>query len=506
MAYKVPTLDGMLSFVVALFKALLPNRNIGSRFSVHWRLAKVIAGAVTDLHANLDVSMKDAMPDTARGLGLDRWIGIVAPGGTTQRKGATPSRRSDAGRVRGTLAAAVTSGWTLTHRPTGLRFMINESTAIPAGLSVDVDIVALDKGSRTRLEAGEILEFEASHAGIQNKVELQKALSDDGTDAELDGAARNRLLLAFGTPAAGGNQTDYVGWVLAQLGIATGFCYPNRAGLGTVDVVAFHQGSGSARFLTPAERTTLLAALELLAPSGVAGTNSSNALRVLTAVGGDTDAANLANVEMTITPDGAPQNAFDWDDTAPPTVLLWTAATRTLQFAAPRPASMAAGNRIALRGVASSQDGTPLVIEALGVGADTVILRTAPTNAPAATDIVYAQGPLSILVRDAILAHINGDILYAGASAALPASTLDSTDNFEVLVDGIGSANPLGAYGTWRGGLLKGTLQTIAMYTRGVRNQAVIAPVADLEAVDYAFPLDDQIGTLTPGYVLIRRG
>jgi hypothetical protein len=34
----------------------------------------------------------------------------------------------------------------------------------------------------------------------------------------------------------------------------------------------------------------------------------------------------------------------------------------------------------------------------------------------------------------------------------------------------------------------------------------VITPAVDQEAVDYAFPLDTQVGLLTPGYVLVRRG
>lgn len=47
------------------------------------------------------------------------------------------------------------------------------------------------------------------------------------------------------------------------------------------------------------------------------------------------------------------------------------------------------------------------------------------------------------------------------------------------------------------GSLLRGTLQRIVTYTRGVRSTSVITPAADQEAVDYAFPLDTQIGLLT---------
>src|SRR5262249_43439177 len=144
-----------------------------------------------------------------------------------------------------------------------------------------------------------------------------------------------------------------------------------------------------------------------------------------------TDSANLANVEITVTPDGSPQYAFDWDDSTPPLVLAWTPATRTLQFTAARPPTMQAGHRLCLKGVASSQDGAPIVIETL-VGTDSLILQTVPKNTagtdatPAATDVVYAGGPLTDVIRDAIVAHLNGDVLYAAPTRPLPGAVAAS--------------------------------------------------------------------------------
>lgn len=507
MAYKVPTLEELLSFVVAMGKGLMPTRNFGSRFSQLWKLSKIIAGVGTDIHAHVDVSFKDFMPDTTSGSFLDRWLGIVAPGGLDERKGATPARGTNAGRVFGTAGGpggSVVVGDQLLHRASGLFFEIAEGASIAAGTSADVDIAAVSTGSATRLKAGELLEFQVAHAGLSNNVKLVVDLTDDGVDSEQDGAARVRLLSALGTAPAGGNQTDYVNWLLAVLGVSQAFSYPNRAGLGTVDVVAFHAGSGTARFLSPTERTADLAMLELLAPSGVAGTNGSDGLRVLTAVGGDTDPANLANVETTISTTRA--DAWDWDDTGgAPVVFSYVPATKTLRFSAARPPSMIAGGRLSLKGLASSQDGAPMYIDALA-STDSVILRDIPAVNPVGTDLAYAGGDLATAIRTAILAHINGDQLFAGKDGPLVGSTLDNTASFELLVAGIGPANPSGLYGEWCGSLLVANLRTIMQLTRGVRNCAVITPAVDQDAVDYAFPLDAQIGQLTPGYVLVRRG
>jgi uncharacterized phage protein gp47/JayE len=507
-AYKVPTLEEMLAFLVALFKGLFPDRAIGSRFTPAWKLMKVIAGAITDVHANVATGLDNVMPDKARKEFLDRWIGIVQPGGIATRKGATPARRAKAGRVTGAVGATTVVGDQLIHRASGLLFQVNSNGTIPAAGYVDVDIVAIDTGSKTRLEAGEILEYLTTPPGISTQVELQLALTDDGYDQEQDGAARNRLLDAMSSPSSGGNQADYVGWALAQPGIAHAFCYPNRAGLGTVDIAALHAGNGTARKLNAGEIATLQAALAQLVPATVGG--SGGGLRVLTTV------EETANVELTITPDGTPAYAFDWDDSSAPTVLSWTAATRTLQFAGgARPGTLQAGHRLCIKGVASQQDSAPLVVESLS-GPDSVVLQTVPkkpdgTDAtPTSTDIVYAGGPMTAIIRDAIIAHINGDILYAGPSGPLPGQTAESsgvsTSDLQVLASGVGTSNPAGIYGTWAGALTRATLAKIAMYTRGVRNQAVIVPAADQDSTDYAFPNDSQIGFLVPGYVLVRRG
>ncbi len=507
MAYKVPTIDEMLGFMLAHARGLLPTRHFGSRFVPGWKFVKTIAGAVTDLHAHITSSVNETMPDSATiaGGGLDRWIGIVKPGGTAARKGATPARKANAARVTGTVGASFTAGLELLHRASGNTFQITEGGTIPAAKFLDVDVVAISTGSSTRLEKGQVLEFSSPPANISRDVELQLALDEDGDDQEQQGAARNRLLEALGTPASGGNQTDFVRWAKAQVGINAAFCYPNRAGVGTVDIAALHSGTGGARKLTSGEAAELLAKLKELAPSQVGGTGGS--LRVLTCID------QVANVELAYTPNGESQYAMDWDDSAGAAVVSsWNAGTRVLQFTAARPGTMTAGARICLKGVASDQNGAPVTIEALHTDADKVILQSAPkkvdgTDAtPAATDLVYAGGPLTAIIRDAIVAHINGDVLYAGPAGPLPAAQAGSLVNKEVLADGIGTANPAGLYGSWTGGLLRGNLEKIAMYTRGVRNRNVITPAVDLEATDYAFPLDAQIGLLNPGYVLVRRG
>lgn len=493
MAFKLPTLREARDFMIAVGQAVLPDRNFGNLRSYHARRATFLAAGMTQIHANVRSVADDVMPDTAGdGEPINRWgeriLGIP-------RKGATAARKAAAGRVLGTPGTPVDEGEELLHEASGLRFRVAAGTLVGADEFVDVDIEAIDTGSATRLLRGQSLNFVVTPAGLQTAVVLQADLDEDGEDAEAFGAYRDRVLAAFSDPRAGGTQADYVAWLLELEGVATAYAYPNRAGLGTVDVVALHAGSGAARALDAADTAAALAHLRTKAPATLAGTGGG--LRHLEVVPEATD------VELVLEANGEASYAFDWTG-GPLEVLAWTAGSRTLQFTADRPATVKAGHRIVLKGVASAQDGAELTIEAL-FGTDAVILEAAPAVAPAATDLAYSGGPLVTPVRDAIVAHMNGETIYAGRNRTpAPASALASTVGLEVLAYGIGPANPGGAYGTWIGDLLRAVIGQIAIYKGGVRNYQIAAPAADVQATDYAFPDDDQIGLIVPGAIIVR--
>lgn len=497
MAFPIPSLSEMRDILIAVGRAVFPDRNYGNERSYHGKRATFLSAAVTQLHSHVDQVGKDVHPLTAGDNGpVDDWgevKGII-------RKGATPARKSAAGRVRGTAGTGVPANQELAHS-SGLRFKIANATAIPgvAPLLVDADIVAIDTGVQTRLRKGEVLEFVSTPVGLETQVVLQKDLDEDGFDVEQFGPYHSRVLHSFSDETSGGSQSDYVTWALdaasGVVGIVSAYAYPNRAGIGTVDVVAFHAGSGAARSLSGGEIATLLAYLKTKAPAHLAGT--PGALRVLTTV------ADPQSVEIVLTPDGLAASAFDWTG-GPLSVQLWTAATRSLQFHTALPSTLKAGHRLSLKGVASAQDGKEFQIEAIGA-ADTVILAEAPAVVPLDTDLAYSGGPLVTPIRSAIIAHMNGETVYAGKSRVpLAESALDSTIGLEVLAEGLGPANPAGVYGTWSGGLIRAVLGNIAIYKGGVRNYNIVTPAADYEATDDAFPNDGQVHFISPLSVLVR--
>ncbi len=501
MAYRVPNLPESEELLVAAFRALFPGSNIGARRSYHRRRAQWLAAALTELHSHQTSAMDDFMPDTATGAGAERWGRTF---GTT-KKGATPARRDNVLRVRGDEGTAVPSGLELVHEATGLRFKIDENEIIPVSGEVDVDVVAIDTGSRTRLTAGEVLTIQEVPAGLQSECELQLDLDVEGFDEERESAFKRRYLDAAGEASAGGNNADYKRWLEAIEGIDVGYTYANRAGRGTVDIAALRVGRD--RALSEGEIATALAILQQLAPTQVAADGGS--LRMLEVVPDEQD------VELAIRPTGDPEWAFDWSDPTPPIVDTWDPVTRILTFVDARPGSMGAGHRICIHGVASAQTGEILRIDSL-IGANAVKLEAAPDVDPEATDIVYAAGPLTPIIRDAIIAHLRGDFVFGGDDGPIPGAVAEedlanSTVDLKILADPIGPANPEGRYAgaTWSGGIVRAVIEEFAIYCRGVRNATCVVPAADYEAQDYTFtefPENDaRVGLIVPGEILVRR-
>lgn len=512
MPFDLSTMLETRDMLRALGRALFPGLNFGSPDSYHGKWATYLAGAVTQLHAHIDSAQKDLHPLTAGdGKPIRDWATAL----DVPIKGASPARKSSAGRVRGAAGATVDPGEQLRHATTGLIFAIANATTItiPGVIGVDpdsfvdADIVGVDVGSQTRLEAGQTLNFISSPIGVEAEVKLQIALDEDGLDDEQFGSLRARVLDVLSSTPSGGNANDFVRWAKAALAsVSTAYPYPNRHGTGTIDMVAFHAASGTSRSLSSQDRATVADYIRTKAPFQVAG--DGGGLTMLVTV------ADPQIVEMLVTTTGVLAYAFDWIGSA--TVASYNATTRELQFAAALPSSLRAGHRLILVGTVGgsgvgAQDGREYRVEAV-TGSDKVILEKAPPVDPAATDLIWPGGPLVAPIRDSIVAHLNGETVYAGRgqtpipqSKAQPAvPTGPSLIGLDVLAEGIGSSNPDGKYGSWAGGIVLATLFKIATYQAGVRSVTVVTPVADYEPLDDEFPANDQIHYVTPGAVIVR--
>lgn len=463
MPIQVPTLDDLHQRLIDAFKASFPTYDV-SIGSDDWKRLRVIAGLGFQLNHHLQVVSDDVLPDTAALTQLDRH-GVVY--GVT-RKSATPARKADALRLVGTAASTFSIGDELVSQG-GIRYQVNEAGSIPAGGFIDVDVIAIDTGEITKINSGEVLSFTATPAGLETEAELQLDVDEDGEDQESDGAYRTRILNAIQQPGMGGNANDYRTFAIEEDGIAAAYVYPLRGGVGTVDVAALHAGTGSVRLLTTGEISDLQALMDVKVPVSLKTGTSFRLVEVTSLV---------QDIEITIVPSVLPQYRFDWDDSGGPLVVsTWTAATRTLKFTTSRPGDMEEGDRLVIRTAASNGTGEVFAIERFGAAADEVILDRVPSVAPVSPDDVFAAGPLTDLVRDALL---------------------DFYDNLGPAIgdDGIGD---------WDDSIIPSRLEAIAFTITGVQNATTVLPATTITPSDPQFPLDGTIELLIPGETLVRK-
>jgi uncharacterized phage protein gp47/JayE len=463
MPIQIPTFEEMRQRWIDAFKAAFPDFD-SSRFGDDYKRGTVAAGLAFQLNHHLSVVADDVMPDSADGAQQDRHGSVY----NVPRKEATPARKADALRLVGTVGSPFVLGAQLISQG-GLTYQVNESGSIPAAGFLDVDVIAVDTGQQTKLQAGEVLRFVSAPPGIEVEAELQLDLDEDGEDAESNAAYRVRILNRIQQPGMGGNSNDFEQWAIEEPGIASAYVYPLRAGVGTVDLAALHSGSGTIRPLSSGERIDLLAAIDLKRPVSMKTGSSFRVLETLTVE---------QDVEITIEPTFDPAFDFDWDDSTPLVVATWTAGTRTLEFTTPRPTDMDEGDRIVLKPVGGGGTGEVFIIERFGAASDEVILDRAPSPAPVATDEVFAGGPLTDTVRDVLLGFI----------------------------DSLGPAIGDHGVGNWEDSINPQRLEAISLLIEGVRNATTIIPAATVTPVDPAFPNDAQINLLIPQRVLVRAG
>lgn len=484
-SYPIPDLDQQHRRLLALRGAIMPEADT-SPGGTFWRDDRVTAAAVTDIHAHVHAVDRDASPFTAEGEALEaRWGTLRA----VPRKGATVSQRAQAMEVRGIAGAQVSAGDILVERKTGLEVQLTAAETIGAAGAALCDVQSIDTGARVNFAAGTAFDFRSPPAGINQQAKLVLPMQG-GLDAEQEGAYRGRIISRFQRPPQGGNRNDYAQWALEVEGVDTAYALPERTGVGAVDLVVLRTGRGANRLLTAAERQTVHDHVLARRPIGAT-------IRVLEVTTATVDA------EVQITPLADQRYQFDWDDLgAGLTIQTYDSTTRLITTTGALPDSFRAGVRLVIDH--GSLGGQVLLAQALT--ASNAFVLALPDEAipftPSPGDTIYAAGPLTQPIRDAILTG------YA-ASDGSPIPGIDS----------LGPANEASRYGAWIDTVERPRLASAALAVAGVYRATVpglalagtelagdVARPADPAAAIGALPDETTtIGILTAGQILVRR-
>lgn len=190
-----------------------PNPNVGEN-SDYYGLATGLANEICVALANNVVSVDQQMPDTAGGSFLDRWLALF----NLQRRGAAGST----GLITPTYSATstfVVTGSQLTDS-TGLRYEVSiggtYGTAI--GLSPQIPVDAVDTGSATNHENGDVLQWVNAPPFVDENAVVGIPGGEDGLEGGFDSEVgedeppRARLFAVLQSPPRGGNWSDVAKW------------------------------------------------------------------------------------------------------------------------------------------------------------------------------------------------------------------------------------------------------------------------------------------------------
>jgi hypothetical protein len=183
-----------------------------TRYSDLWLYSRITAAVVWRLLQTIDRGVNAVFPTTSFGIYLDNWLNwIGAPdgsgNGTFGRIQSRGSSGTSALAVVSTGAATTSIGDQLTD-VTGRTYQLTEGHVYVGASTYNHSVAAVDTGSDTNLESGDVLTFTSPPAGITTAT-LVKDL-DGGADRETDAEGRARLLSLLRNPPSSGNVADWV--------------------------------------------------------------------------------------------------------------------------------------------------------------------------------------------------------------------------------------------------------------------------------------------------------
>jgi hypothetical protein len=431
MPTTVYTEEQWFNATIAAFTAQFPTADLSDRgyFGLQARCLAQAGSLISQSIKDVDNESPPAYDQDADGnirsrcssAALDAWaftFGLPSGvAGIYGRRGATIST-GGASVPTGTAATLVPAG-TQAADSTG-QIIVETSAAVTLDGPPNTQpalFVSVTTGSAANLPVGSVLTWLAPPVGLDPTVTLTTKLSgaeDQETDTELVA----RLLRRIQTPPRGGTAADYRAWTeesvnlitLAPLGIERAYVYPQRSGLGSVDVVPLQAGEGATRIPGAATLLKVLAYVNTKRPI----TATVNIIRA------KADATNALRIRVRLTPSPAKNGTylFDWDDFGIDNqIVAFNSGAKTIDCFMPLALKTAVDNgeqpriQIILRSpLATVQPYQARVVDYVAGAPDTMVLDVFPDVDPvtvAPLDYFYAGGGVVSSVADRILAYVD---------------------------------------------------------------------------------------------------
>ncbi len=274
-----------------------------------------------------------------------------------------------------------------------------------------VQFVSVTKGTQANLSVGTVLTWLTPPVGIGTTVTLTQPLTK-ALDRETDLELLQRLLRRIQSPQRGGTAADYRFWAESAYNVVTSealsvfraWVYPLRDGLGTVDVVATLDGTGTARKPGTSLTTALQDYLDTVRP----------VTAVCTAYAPEMAAGRAVQVRVRAQPSPSKNGTYlyDWDDLGTfTTITAHTANTITMAAIPPNLAAAFAAGRLPRVQIIISTAGAsalPWVARVTNIGGATLTLDRSFTVAPTdAVDYFWAGSAIVEPIAQRILDYVD---------------------------------------------------------------------------------------------------
>jgi hypothetical protein len=337
MPITIYSLDEIQTQVDVYFRTRFPGRDLGSE-SFLGKTARAISMALLLIQKAVSDADKDASPteqSSAEALETFAYIfGLSSNLGGYGRNGAVAAS-GGVGTVSGIKGTTFDDDSLLYASDGVTKIRLSGAVTIPGtppgSDQTDGLFVAETTGIAGNLIAGSILTWASPPAGGDSTVTLTSELAG-GSDVETDAELLERLYLRLQQPPKGGAASDYRFW--AEEGSAAvhrAYCYPNREGTGTVDVIITADGSGQGRSPSNSVKTAVQTYVDGVRPVTV---QECNVLQPAMPDGvGVTIRARLLPAQT--------KYNFDWDDTtATYATSSWVAGPPASFVITPTPAGL----------------------------------------------------------------------------------------------------------------------------------------------------------------------
>lgn len=232
MPYTTPDYPAIRDAILRDIANQVPGANTAADGDYAIR-ANAVAAAIEGVYQHQQWLARQILPDTADADFLERWANLYG----LARLPAAAATGTIA--FSGTVAAAIPVG-TEARTAAGVAYQTTAAGVIGGGGTASVAAQAVAAGAAGNAAAATPLSLTSAPAGVQSAA--SSGAMTGGADAESDLELLTRLLARIQAPPHGGAKHDYIAWALAVPGVAAAYCYPQRRGIGTVDVVIAADG------------------------------------------------------------------------------------------------------------------------------------------------------------------------------------------------------------------------------------------------------------------------